>query len=197
MNPYNNSFPEIGTCFGQILTVWPGKFVSSKKTPQNGLFLCARIWVNWRWKAPDAKPFTSGRLQWYPWNLTGMTVQMGYVKGPWHQNWAHIALILFSSFGKTSNMQKQFWKMKQHSQNTWIVFQLDQNIYKTLCLDNSLSWLISPICLFSGLRNQCVYNEQFRRHHCLYTLFFKTVRCCLLCSADKHNNLMPILMNWR
>ena len=45
MNLYNNSFHEIGTCFRQKLTIWLGKFVLSKKVPQNGLFLCARIWV--------------------------------------------------------------------------------------------------------------------------------------------------------
>ena len=56
-------------------------------------------------------------------------------------------------------MQKQFWKMKQHSQDTWIVFQLDQNIYNSSCDDNSTSWSISPNCLFSGLRKQWVHDE--------------------------------------
>ena len=77
--PYNNSFQEIGTCFRQKLTIWPGKFVLSKKIPQSGLFLCARIWVTWLWKALDAEPVTPGQLQWYPWNLTGMTAQMGFL----------------------------------------------------------------------------------------------------------------------
>ena len=68
MNLYNNSFQEIGTCFRQILTVWPGKFVSSKKTPQNGLFLCARIWVTWLWKALKAKPWH--QVNFLTWGVT-------------------------------------------------------------------------------------------------------------------------------
>ena len=68
MNLYNNSFHEIGTCLRQILTVWRGKFVSSMKTPQNGLFLCARIWVTWLWKALKAKPWH--QVNFLTWGVT-------------------------------------------------------------------------------------------------------------------------------
>ena len=85
MNPYYNSFQEIGTYFRQKLTRWPGKFVLSKKTPQNGLFWWTQIWVTELWKALDAKRLTPGQLEAYPWKLWGMAVQTSYSGGRWHQ----------------------------------------------------------------------------------------------------------------
>ena len=92
MNPYNNSFQEIGTCFWQILTVWPGKFVSSKKTPQNGLFFCARIWDTWLWKA-----FWGRRYQ--NWAHTTPCRSIFFPMG--HGNWWESDF-----FGKTLRTQK-------------------------------------------------------------------------------------------
>ena len=47
-----------------------------KWIPQNGLFLCAQIWVSIIWKALDAQLLTAGQLLWYPLDFTGVTVQM-------------------------------------------------------------------------------------------------------------------------
>ena len=71
-----------------------------------------------------------------------------------------------STQGLWCNMPKWFQNMKQRSQDTWIVFQLEKNIYNSSCVDISMSWLISSISLFSGLWNQCVYNMYLpiRRH---------------------------------
>ena len=68
--------------------IWQENWSFAKKTPQNCLFWCTRIWVAWLWKALDGKRLTPGQLQAYPWKLGGMTVQTSYVGGQWHQNWA-------------------------------------------------------------------------------------------------------------
>ena len=46
INRWNNSFQNIyGMLY--IFTVWPGKSILCKKTPQNRLFWWTRIWVTW------------------------------------------------------------------------------------------------------------------------------------------------------
>ena len=89
INRWNNSFQNMYGMNRQQLTVWPGKSILCKKTPQKWLFLCARIWVTWLWKDLGAKPLTLGQLQRCPWKLWGITLQTSYVEGRWHQNWAH------------------------------------------------------------------------------------------------------------
>ena len=74
------------TCYRQKLTVWPGKSISCKKTPQNWLFWWTQIWITLLWKALDTKWLT--RTQTRSTTLGGMTVQTSYVGGQWHQNWA-------------------------------------------------------------------------------------------------------------
>ena len=43
INGWNNSFQNMCSINRQKLTVWPGKSILWKKTPQERLFLCARI----------------------------------------------------------------------------------------------------------------------------------------------------------
>ena len=90
------------TYFWRKLFVWPGKFDWFEKTFQNGLFLCAQIWVTWLWKTLDAKPFR--QFQWYPlkfdeydnswakFKVGGIKIectQIRYFLSPYvHQNWS-------------------------------------------------------------------------------------------------------------
>ena len=71
-------------------------------------FFWTQIWVSWLWKARDATPLITGHFQWHPRNFMSMTVQMGYVKGRWHQNWVHTALILFSPSKQRNCWQVEF-----------------------------------------------------------------------------------------
>ena len=62
INGWNNSFQNMCNKNRQKLTVWPGKLILCKKTPQKRLFLCARIWVTWLWNDLDAKPLTPAEV---------------------------------------------------------------------------------------------------------------------------------------
>ena len=76
------------TCYRLKSTVWRGKFILPKKIPKYGLFMRQRIWVSWLWEEMYAKLLVPGQLLGYPWKLWGTTVQISYVEGRWHQNWA-------------------------------------------------------------------------------------------------------------
>ena len=89
-----------------------------KNSPQSGLLWWTRIWVTWLLKTLDAKPLTPGQFQWYPWNLTGMAVQMGYVEGRWHQHWALNGSILFPAW--TRKMVKSFERLHTRKFSTLI-----------------------------------------------------------------------------
>ena len=64
-------------------TVWPGKFIKSKKQPQKGLFKRQGIWVSWLWEELYAKLLAPGQLLGYPQKLWGMTAQTSYAEGWW------------------------------------------------------------------------------------------------------------------
>ena len=101
------------TCCRQKLTFLPGKLIfCNKKTPPNRLFLCARTWVTWLWKAQDAKRLTPGQLQAYLWKLLGMTVQTSYVGGR-HKNWAHTSPQHFFSVGTQKLAKKWTFLVKR------------------------------------------------------------------------------------
>ena len=70
-----------------------------QKTPHVCLFWWTRIWITWLWKDLDAKPLTPGQLLGWPWKLWGITLQTSYVKGRWHQNWAHTSPLQFFTVG--------------------------------------------------------------------------------------------------
>ena len=95
INSWNNSFQNMYSMSRQQSTVWLGKSILCKKTPQKLLFLCARIWVTWLWKDLDAKPSKPGQQLGWPWNLWGIMLQTSYVEGCWHQNWVHTSPLHF------------------------------------------------------------------------------------------------------
>ena len=82
-------------CYRRKSTVWPGKLISSKKTPKNSIFLRQNMGITSLWEDLEAKLLTPGQLLGYPWKLGGMTVQTSYVGGQWHQNWTHTSCQLF------------------------------------------------------------------------------------------------------
>ena len=82
-------FRKLEHTLGKNWPVGPENLFRPKKTPQNGLFWWAQIWVTELWKAMDAKRLTPGQLEAYPWKLWGRTIQTNYVGGRWHQNWAY------------------------------------------------------------------------------------------------------------
>ena len=82
-------------CYRRKSTVWPGKLISSKKTPKNGLFQQPNIGITSLWEDLEAKLFTPCQLLGFPLKLWGITVQTSYVDGRLHQNWAYTSLPSF------------------------------------------------------------------------------------------------------
>ena len=75
------------TCYRRKSTVWPGKLISSKKTPKNSVFWRQEIGITSLWEDLEAKLLTPGQLLGYPWKVWGITVQTSYWEGRWDQNW--------------------------------------------------------------------------------------------------------------
>ena len=59
----------------QQLSLWPGKLILCKKTPQNRLFWWTQNWFTWLWKDLDAKLLTPGQLVGCPWKLWGTKIE--------------------------------------------------------------------------------------------------------------------------
>ena len=113
------------------------------KAPHDRLFLCARIWVTWLWKALDGKRLTPGQLQAYPWKLGGMTVQTSYVGGRWHQNWAHTSpqhffMSVHGNWRKGVFFRTQkFWRGNFFGASThWILTHSGFRKYSWFCWPN-------------------------------------------------------------
>ena len=69
------------TCFRRKSTVWPGKLISSKKSPTNSLFLRQNMGITSLWEDLEAKLLKPGQLFGYPWLLWGITVgKVGGIK---------------------------------------------------------------------------------------------------------------------
>ena len=91
INCLNSSFQNMYCMLLATIGHLARKIYFVQKTPQIWLFWCARIWVTWIWKALDAKPLTPGQPLGCTWKLWGLTLQISYVEGRWHQNWAHMS----------------------------------------------------------------------------------------------------------
>ena len=63
-------------CYWRKSTVWPGKLISSKKTPKNSVFWRQEIGITSLWEDLEAKLLTPGQLLGYPWKLWGITAQL-------------------------------------------------------------------------------------------------------------------------
>merc|ERR1711978_673766 len=87
----------------QKSTVWPGKLISSKKTPKNSIFLRQNMGITSLWEDLEAKLLTPGQLLGYPLKVWGITVQTSYWEGLWHQNCGYTSPILF------------FWRRQEKS----------------------------------------------------------------------------------
>ena len=158
-------------CYRRRSTVWPGKLISSKKTPKNSVFWRQEIGITSLWEDLEAKLLTPGQLLGYPWKVWGITVQTSYLEGRWHQNWVRSrptilvkssyivkSTFLLCCFTLTSET-KHPHETKHHSPlcksgATMILyknkFEIDNNLFINLfILSRRLAWLFAtPNCSF-------------------------------------------------
>ena len=97
------------TCYRRKSTVWPGKLISSKKTPKNSVFWRQEIGITSLWEDLEAKLLTPGQLLGYPWKVWGITVQTSYWEGQWHHNCWYTSSILFFEAAREISEKRNFF----------------------------------------------------------------------------------------
>ena len=101
-----------------------------------------------------AKALTTGQLEWYPWNLTGMTVQMGYVEGQFRiLNTFHQRIELFGTgFLKSLDILQSWDDPGSCSPSAYVMIFSTIVINAVRCFDKSLKvfwvmWLTNRVFL--------------------------------------------------
>ena len=92
INSQTNSLENMYYVWYAVGNNWPfgqeNRFCA-KKTPQNRLFWWTRTGLPDFGRPLTANGWHKANFRFTPWKLGGMTIQIRYVGGWWHQHWAH------------------------------------------------------------------------------------------------------------